>query len=832
MTKNLPMEQENKTKLDNSWWKLTILPKKTQSDKVDLPKLSAHVLNLRSGLLPDTVNQGPAYNKVEIAPDRAELVAIKSKINLAINKPRVKLPKNVADLTFIWMFELSVWLLTSWWRVVFSILFDTVLEAINIFDSIRRDIVNYFAYVWQVITWPWRKVFKRRTYRTDSAWYTFQESFDLRQLKWLIITTLVIILPVKVFATWQTVNQRQHQIINLSQDGVNNLKSGNVNLLAGNTEQAQLDYASAAAKFTEAQDLTKILPAPILNLLAVIPGKPQQVIGGVYLVSASKELAVAASSTLGLWHQLSSKSLLVDITKNNNVTLLEDNINQINNHLSLASLYLEHVQPENIPADISDQVMTLKDELRRVKKVVSSLGTMPDLLRQAFVSSEEKRYLLIFQNNSEMRATGGFMGSLAFVNIKGGKVENFSMPGGGPYDFQGQIKKIIRPPEPVRLVRGTWQLQDSNWWLDFPTSAKKVMWFIQQSDGPQVDGVLAVTPDVVMELLKLTGPIELKKYNKVITAENFMRTTQLAVDVEYDKVSNRPKQFLVDLAPLLMERLINLPQAEQINLIQIMQESLLRKSLQLYFVNEDLQKQISDFGWSGQIKDTPGDYLAIVHTNIGGGKTDLVTKEGVTYNVKIDNEGQVIANLSIQREHTGNPSDIFEKRRNVDYLRIYVPRGSVLIAASGFTPPPDSYFRAVPPDAVIDEDLVGNEDLVAYHQSSGTRITEEFGKTAFANWLSVAPGEKKTINLTYKLPIILKSGTGLTGFKQYQLFLQRQPGMQPVNFEAQVDYPESWRVRWQESSAKLSRLTNSLKLSSEWIGDDYLAVLFDDKINQ
>ncbi len=828
------MDTAKKPKLDNSWWKISISPKKFESARVESPKLSTHILNLRADLLPASRdNVGNDKNNLSLVEKpnlKLALPLAKSRINFAVNQTKLNLPKNITDLTFIWMFELSIWLATSWWKIVFSILYESFHEAINIFDSIRRDIVNYFIYVGQAIAWPWQKIFKHRSRRTDSVWYSFQESFDLRQIKWLVITALLIILPVKVYATWQTAASRQHEIINLSQAGVNNLKSGNVNLLAGNTAQAELDYASAASKFSEAQDLAKILPPPVINLLAMIPGKPQQVIGGIYLVSASKELAIAATSTLGLWHQLSSRSLLIDITKDNNVTLLEDNINVINNHLNLASLYLERVQPTNIPEDISAQVMTLKDELGRVRKVVSSLGTMPDLLRQAFVANADKRYLLIFQNNSEMRATGGFMGSLAFVNIKAGKVTNFSMPGGGPYDFQGQIKSVIRPPEPIRLVRGTWQLQDANWWLDFPTSARKIMWFIKQSDGPEVDGVLAVTPDVVVELLKLTGPIEITKYNKVITAENFMRTTQLAVDVEYDKASNKPKQFLVDLTPLLMERVINLSQGQQMELIQIMQASLLKKSLQLYFVNNELQRQIADFGWSGQIKDTPGDYLAIVHTNIGGGKTDLVTKEKVNYNVQIDNEGQVIVNLSIERQHTGNPNDLFEKRRNVDYLRIHVPRGSVLMTATGFTPPPDSYFRAVPPDAIIDEDLAGNEDLVAYHQASGTRITEEFGKTVFANWLSVAPGETKVIKLTYKLPIILKSGTGLTDFKQYQLFMQRQPGMQPVDFTANIAYPISWRVRWQESSAQLSRSDNSLKLVSEWLGDDYLAVLFDDKI--
>lgn len=832
MTANFDKQADIQHKNKNSWKKLKLFANRSAIDSAELPQLSAHVLNLRRELQQnnktDSTDQKLGRNQtVFYIPTKKK---VKNRINLAANPIKPTLPDSVSDLTFLWMFELVGWLATSWWRLLIKLFLSTFQEAICIFESIKYDVINFFGFVYEFIAWPIKKVKPRKFRAVDSFLNYTQDFWDLGQVKWLIVVALIIIVPIKVYATWQVASAKQQAIINLSQEGVSSLQSGSASLLAGDTEQAEQKYKEAADKFSEAQRLAQIIPVPVLNLLAVIPGKAQQITGGVYLVSASKELAIAASSTLGLWHDLSSNSLLVDLAQDDKVEALEQNITTINNHLTLASLYLDRVQADNIPEDVADQVLNVKDELKKAEKVVASLGTIPDLMRRAFVTTEPKRYLLIFQNNSEMRATGGFMGSLAFVDINSGKVESFTMPGGGPYDFQGQIKKIIRPPEPIRLVRGTWQLQDSNWWFDFPTSAQKVMWFIKQSDGPDVDGVLAMTPDVVIELLKLTGPIELKKYNKTITADNFMRTTQLAVDVEYDKAENKPKQFLVDLAPILMDRVINLSKDKQVELVKILQSSLLSKSFQLYFVDDDLQKQVENFGWSGEVKNTSGDYLAVVHTNIGGGKTDLVTSEQVDYKVNIDNVGQVVGDLTITRQHNGSATDIFEKRRNVDYMRIYVPRGSVLLSADGFTPPPDSYFRAVPGEAEVDFDLVGNEDLVAYHQSSGTKITEEFGKTVFANWLSVAPGEKKTIHLTYKLPFILKSGTGLTAFRQYQLFLQRQPGMQPVDFKAAINFPQNWRVRWQESSAELDRNDGMLNLKTQLLNDDYLAVLFDNKI--
>ena len=77
------------------------------------------------------------------------------------------------------------------------------------------------------------------------------------------------------------------------------------------------------------------------------------------------------------------------------------------------------------------------------------------------------------------------------------------------------------------------------------------MWFYENTTGgSSVDGVISLTEDVVADLLAITGPIEMDEYDKVLSAENFTDEVQMAVEVEYDREENQPKQTALSSGPL------------------------------------------------------------------------------------------------------------------------------------------------------------------------------------------------------------------------------------------------------------------------------------------
>jgi hypothetical protein len=433
-----------------------------------------------------------------------------------------------------------------------------------------------------------------------------------------------------------------------------------------------------------------------------------------------------------------------------------------------------------------------------------------------------QRHLVVFQNNTELRPTGGFMGSIALIDVDRGEIKNIEIPGGGPYDFQGSQTKYYQAPRALQLINARWELQDANWFFDWPTSAKKISHLYDEAGGPTVDAVIAVDTAVLEELLEFLGPVTLDAYGKEVNAVNFRQILQQHAEVDYDKTLNQPKKIIADLAPVMLERLKALPVQDSLKLAPIFTSLLEQRSILLSHRDSEVMRVFSAVGWSGEVLPTEGDYLAVVHTNIAGGKTDGVIKDTFDLNVHVDERSEMTHTLTIRREHTGVKGVPFSGVRNVDYLRVYVPSSSTLISAQGFTAPPKSLFEQPNADWLADEDLKSSQASYHVHPESNTEIYQESGKTVFANWLQVDPGQTAEIKLVYRTPVNIRlheipereqSWTDwLTGStvktdrvaRLYHLYWQKQPGSWDPQVHFQIDYPQAWRLQTSDEGEQQS----------------------------
>lgn len=404
--------------------------------------------------------------------------------------------------------------------------------------------------------------------------------------------------------------------------------------------------------------------------------------------------------------------------------------------------------------------------------ISQTLSVLPDLLGQ----DQPKKYLILFQNNHEIRPTGGFIGSFAYLEVSQGKITKWEVPGGGSYDLQGYFKQRLAAPEPLTLINPRFEFQDLNWFPDFPTSAKKISDAYEQSGGQTLDGVFAVTATVAEKLLKISGP--LLAQGKTIDSQNFFTTTQQAVEFDYDKTLNRPKQLIGDLFALMMTRL-SLSQPKEIaQVIGLALESLQNKDIQVYSPKQEMEEQIKQLGWGGEIKQAPGDYLMVVSTNIAGGKTDGAVEQKINKETLVEADGRVISRVTVTRTHQGVPGDAWTGKRNVVYLRAYVPLHSKLLDSYGFEAPP-AYLFETNDSLKLDPDIRQSE-LDATSKQNGTQVTQESGKTVFGNWLQLDPGQTQEAVFVYELPFRLSLNDKPS---PYTLMVQRQAGRANDTFE-------------------------------------------------
>ncbi len=494
--------------------------------------------------------------------------------------------------------------------------------------------------------------------------------------------------------------------------------------------------------------------------------------------------------------------------------------------LGEAATLLQTVKTSDVPEEYQSAFADLQEQLPSMQLQFQRLHQVGAFLRW-FLGADgtPKRFLFTFQNTNELRPTGGFIGSLAIVEMADGVITKVEVPSGGVYDLSGQTSLKVQAPQPLRLLMPNWNLQDANWFPDFPTSAKKILEFYTSAGRTNVDGVVAITPAVLQSFLALTGPVEVKEFQETFTAENFPRKLQEIIKASEAKDYTKPKLVLGYLAPQILGRAFSLEQAQLWQLLGTLQDHVTRKDLQFYATQPMQQTRIQDIGWSGNVRQTERDFLMVNRANIGGGKTDGVVETLVRHEANIAASGVITNTVTIVLKHNGVARDRFTGARNVSYIRVYVPGGSTFVSASGFEKIDPKRFLTPSADRQVDADLSRLDVGALVDDASGTRICTEFGKTAFGNWLGVAPGETVEARITYTLPFTLKVGGLLDRADQYSLLAQMQPGTK-VSLASTLSVPADWNVSWEGSTASaFTRQGNTVRMNTLLERDQYYGVV-------
>jgi len=350
------------------------------------------------------------------------------------------------------------------------------------------------------------------------------------------------------------------------------------------------------------------------------------------------------------------------------------------------------------------------------------------------------KYLILLQNNSEMRPTGGFIGSFAVIELSNYKIKNINFNTNiYKLDQAYSVDHLVPPPKPLSQVSNNrWTLRDSNFAVSYPEAAQKIQWFYNQETGENVDGVIAINASVAKDLLAMTGPIKLPNYDTSISSDNFFTELTTQIEKNYYETSvnrdvNEPKSILKDLLPVLVSRLM---QKNKIDVAKKLYAEISEKQILFYSNNSNIEQSILSKNWGGEIKNTQSDYLSINNANIGGGKSSLSIKESLDYSVSLKNK-DLISELTITRSHFG--LNVWPDGVNNNYIRVLVPENSSLVSA----------------------ELNGKDVL------KSTEVGKEAGKTYFAIYTHTAPQISDVISLSYKLPIEAKN---------YSLLMQKQPG--------------------------------------------------------
>ncbi len=482
---------------------------------------------------------------------------------------------------------------------------------------------------------------------------------------------------------------------------------------------------------------------------------------------------------------------------------INDNLKQALDRIVSAQKIVSEINENNIPQANRQNFLQLKSQLNVLSFALNNFYGVFSLSKNLALG--EKNVLVLFENNNELRATGGFIGTYGNLKIKDGKILNIKVS--SIYDLDGQLTENIKPPSPLINVNTKWYMRDSNWFADFPQTAKTVSNFYEKEGGETPDLVVAMTPNLIIDWLKITGPVLLPHYNLTLTSDNFVEQTQVATTLNENSPLNQPKQILADLVPLLLQKLSEADKTTWPQIIQTLQNNLSQKQVVLYSKDPELQNALKSFHWDGGILPTERDYLSIVSSNLGGTKTDLFIEQKNELKTNIESDGSIVNELIITRT---NKLPNLEGTDNTSFIRIYVPKGSKLESVLGF-----DYKNLDFPekeDYKIDPNVFNWEKNSVRDVLSGTTIGQESDKTFFGNWLTVKGGESRSVKIVYRLPF------KLSDIDSYSLLAQKQIGQIPQNFKWDFSFSQR-NIAWKNFDSSLeetSSLTSDIILDKDY----------------
>lgn len=554
----------------------------------------------------------------------------------------------------------------------------------------------------------------------------------------------------------------KNEIVQDGNRAVVNLKQAKENLAGFDFRQAADNFALAYDDFERAAASLNGLGASFLSNFSNLPGLGKLksannlTKAGKLLAKAGENLSLAAGalSKINILAQEPAGKLIGELKEV--LVFADKNINQ-------AGELLADVDANLLPLDEQPVFVDFKGKIPEFQQYIGSAIDYTDFLL-GVVGGGTRKYLVLLQNNSELRPTGGFPGSYALVTFADGTLKTVVVD--DIYNLDGQLKENIVPPRPLRHITPNWGMRDANWFADFPASARKIQEFYLKDGGPPVDGVLTVTPDVIEKIIAVAGPIEMPEYGLTLDAGNFLAEIQR--EVEYGDNRAQPKTILKEFQSQLFAKLKEQTGDRWLKIFQILTEAAAQKHILAYFNDRALEKFAVQNGLGGEMKRPGGDYLQVVFSNVKGSKTDAVINSAFDLQVKPSISGSN-NRLTISRLHNGGNSPYgFYNKISPAYVRVYVPKGSALESIEGH-----SLTNYRPLIGYEDYNFKSDPELKALEATvfspfAGVEVFEESDKTAFGFWLLIKPGENKSVIVNYQTPPAADGS--------YSLLWQKQSG--------------------------------------------------------
>ncbi|GAB4452444.1 MAG: hypothetical protein OHK0041_15800 [Anaerolineales bacterium] len=453
----------------------------------------------------------------------------------------------------------------------------------------------------------------------------------------------------------------------------------------------------------------------------------------------------------------------------------------------------------------------------------SAAMTLPGILGAE--ESGPKTYLLLVQNEDELRPTGGFITTVGRLVIQNGEIVSLEFEGVDD-NFEDWTKPYPAAPWQLQeyMNASVLILRDSNWYADFPTSARWAEYLYSYKYPQPLDGVIAFDQQFLVILLSALGPLDVKGAPYPLTSANvieYMRSAKAPPAGEPVPAGWDRKHFIEPIAGALLQKLMSGESKDLRGLAAALIRALDERHLLLYFHDPAAMSLLAERGWDNALRAPGGDFLLTTDTNIGFNKTNALVTISLEYQVDLTDLSAPKSALMLTHHNDADaavpcihwgyqPAGGIEwypmQHCYWSYLRVYKQAGVELLDAAPHEIPAEWILleRTVPARVdLLDESLDGIQGYGAL--------------------LVVPGGQSLETSFEFALPAAVVSQKEPGRFT-YSLKVQKQPGTLAHPLTIQLQLPPGAEL--ENASLPANIQDDILRIETSLRTDMYLEVSF------
>ncbi len=408
---------------------------------------------------------------------------------------------------------------------------------------------------------------------------------------------------------------------------------------------------------------------------------------------------------------------------------------------------------------VKDVYSDLKKEVEIISEEIGEgrLEQITQIMPYFLAQEQERTFLVLLQNNTELRPTGGFVGAYGILTVDQGVITDWFVQGSEVLDNAADESVLGSSPDPLKkyMAQPVAYFRDGNWSPDFPTSAQNMLELYDLETGApnNFDGVIAITPTVLEGVMTHLGSITAD--GVTLNAENFTERLEYEVEFGYeqrgDTFENR-KELMGEVLAVIVERFQENFITLWPDMLRVALKSLDTKQILMYSNDADVQKTIVAQDWAGKVSTLSPevDSFMVVDANLASLKTDHAIERSYTHRVfKSEESGEWEGELTIDYKHNG--SFDWRTSRYRSYTRVLLPEGIRFISGTG---------------ALVKDRSVEPAEFIVKKSP--------LNRTEVAGFFAVEPGKthKLVIRYAFSDVIVRSIDNG-----SYTLFVQKQPGL-------------------------------------------------------